>query len=307
MIFFPAFEHFFVFGDSLSDAGSYATLEGTTTGGRFTTLGGHVWDEYLGEHLGLTVTNYHLLQVVGPHEVCQRANDPFEFTAMMTGDNYAIGGARVNHCPGTPENQDIAAAVIPLKQQLDEFFASHDPRHIRHALYSVWVGGNDIIYQMGVYLEASKHGQTYDVHTPIHDAALQEVSEIKRLLDAGAHQLIVFGVPMVGESPLGFQSPGKIRDLFNEVSVLYNQTLKDALESKGLTSKILYIDIATEISKVMQEPEKYGFTNVHDAACAKGSSLYCQTTGVGYFFADNIHPTDQAHQLIANYVFEHLK
>src|SRR4029079_3689295 len=117
------FTNTYVFGDSLSDAGVF--------GARFTTNPGLVTPMYVGQNWGITTT-------------------PF----TQNGNDYAIGGARVNTPQGNlpPGVPDLSVAA-----QVDALLAKGplDPR----ALYQIQGGANDILQNVNLFL-AGKITQT---------------------------------------------------------------------------------------------------------------------------------------------------
>ena len=105
---------FFFFGDSLTDAGFY--------GARFTVNPGQVWAQDLGARFGVTVT-----------------------PVNQGGTDFAQGGQQVTQpSPDTPPG----APQRPLSTQIDELLQA-TPTLNPHALYTVWIGANDILDNVG--------------------------------------------------------------------------------------------------------------------------------------------------------------
>src|SRR4249920_2900137 len=73
-----SFDNYFVFGDSLSDAGNVGDLLGLPAGSSFTTNPNPVYAQIIGDHFGFTITNGSPL-IPG-----------------ATGTDYAVGGACAN-------------------------------------------------------------------------------------------------------------------------------------------------------------------------------------------------------------------
>src|SRR6476620_5579578 len=116
------YSNIFFVGDSLTDAGSFKPVLPPGTG-LFTTNPGPIWAQVLAQRYGLTA-----------------------IPANQGGTNYAQGGARVTGLPGVPAAPPTGTAV-PIATQVNQFLLTGpaDP----NALYGVWGGANDILYNLG--------------------------------------------------------------------------------------------------------------------------------------------------------------
>jgi outer membrane lipase/esterase len=262
------FNGFFFFGDSLTDAGFY--------GARFTVNPGQVWAQDLGSHFGVTVT-----------------------PVNQGGTDFAQGGQNV--ATPSPAFTPPGAPSRPLSTQIDELLQA-TPALNPHALYSVWIGGNDIFNNLG----AAGAGliTPAQVQANIVTAAQQTLQQIARLRDAGARTIMVFNLPDIGLTPLGRSQPTAP---FSALSSLFNSTLEAGLAS--LHVDIIPVNVHGLISEVIANPAAFGLTNVTTPACTTASSIMCTTAtlvapnaGQTYLFADDVHPTPAGHQIIAQYV-----
>ncbi|HKW81826.1 MAG TPA: SGNH/GDSL hydrolase family protein, partial [Casimicrobiaceae bacterium] len=168
------FSNFYFFGDSLSDAGSFIPVLPPGTG-KFTTNPGPIWAEVLAQRYGSTAT-----------------------PANQGGNDFAEGGARVSMLPGVPATPPTGTAT-PVTVQVQNFLGrgAVDPR----ALYSVWAGGNDLFFQLG--LAQAGLITPADVQTNLVTAATQVVQQVGVLHAAGARYIMVFNLPDVGQTPFG--------------------------------------------------------------------------------------------------------
>ena len=260
------FNGFFFFGDSLTDAGFY--------GARFTVNPGLVWAQDLGAHFGVTVT-----------------------PVTQGGIDFAQGGERVTlpsplTAPGAPQR--------PLSTQIDELLHA-TPTLNPNALYTVWIGANDIFVNVG----AAAAGQITpaQVQANIVTAATQTLQQIARLRDAGARTIMVFNLPDIGQTPLGRSQPAAP---FSALSSLFNSTLQAGLAS--LNVDIIPMNMNGLFAEVIANPAAFGLTNVTTPACTTPSSITCTTATLvapnadkTYAFADGVHPTPAGHQIIADY------
>src|SRR5512138_2005682 len=132
------FSNVYVFGDSLSDAGTYRPFFQALTAqgfpaqlvpimGRFTTNPGPVFSEIL----------------------VDRYTDNAPAPSNAGGTIYAQGGARVTQVPGVFTAPGMPQR--PVSTQVDEFLAANGGAADPNALYSVWAGANDVFYQLGAF------------------------------------------------------------------------------------------------------------------------------------------------------------
>jgi len=260
------FNQFYFLGDSLTDAGVY--------GARFTVNPGLVWAQDLGNRYGLTVT-----------------------PSTQGGIDYAQGGARVTQpSPLIP----AGAPQRSVSVQIDELLHA-TPSLNPNAVYAVWIGANDIF----VNVSAAGAGllTAAQVQANITTAATDTLAQIARLRDAGAKRIMVFNLPDIGQTPLGKSTPTAP---FSALSGLFNSTLQAGLAS--LHVDIIPMNMFGLFNEVIASPASFGLTNVTTPACTTPSALNCTTAtlvapnaGQTYAFADGVHPTPAAHQIIADY------
>lgn len=260
------FNQFFFFGDSLTDAGVY--------GARFTVNPGLVWAQDLGSRYGITVT-----------------------PSTQGGVDYAQGGARVTQpSPLIP----TGAPQRSMSVQIDELLHA-TPALNPNAVYSVWIGANDILVNVG----AAGAGQitAAQVQANVTAAATDTLAQIARLRDAGAKRVMVFNLPDIGKTPLGLSSPTAP---FSALSGLFNSTLEAGLTA--LNVDIIPINVFGLFNEIIANPASFGLTNVTTQACTVPSALNCTTAtlvapnaGQTFAFADPVHPTPAGHQIISDY------
>lgn len=263
------------FGDSLSDAGSFAGFLPPGTG-RFTTNPGPVWTEVLAARLGFSAT-----------------------PAVNGGTNYAEGGARITGLPGIPPSFPLTAAATPIAQQVANYLAATGGRADSGALYSLWGGANDLFWLAG--LPPDQQGAYVVVTTS------EEVAAIQRLAEAGARYILVPNLPDIGLTPYGFSlGPGAAQA--TAAAAGYNTLLYAGLRRAGL--KVIPADIFTLLREANAAPSKYGFSNVTDPACGATGSLFCTAASLvapdaarTYLFADSVHPTTAGHEFLADYMY----
>jgi outer membrane lipase/esterase len=138
----PSFSNVVVFGDSLSDNGNISTLTPGSGRMRFTTNPGLVSSELVAKHYGFTL-------------------EP----STSGGTDYAWGGSQ--------SAKDLGV-VVSAKTQVNQYLAANGGRADSRALYTMWIGANDILN-----LDFSK-----DLNGQMVAAANAEVSTLKTLQHA---------------------------------------------------------------------------------------------------------------------------
>lgn len=267
------------FGDSLTDGGYFSPITqgklGIKESGQFTTNPDNVWATSFAEQLGTTAV-------------------PIVYLGNQAGNNYAIGGARAGK---DIVNTDfgINVPVASVSTQVTGYLANKkvDP----NGMYVVWGGANDLL--------AAAANPANAINT-ISSAAGSQVAAIKALKDNGANYILVPNIPDIGLTPTaiaagaGFQSSGTM------LANLYNQTMYSGAVATG--ANIIPLDTFSLLQQVAANPKAYGFTNMTQKACNTSSSLLCGSSNLvvpganeSYFFADGIHPSGRAHQMIADY------
>jgi thermolabile hemolysin len=193
--------------------------------------------------------------------------------------NYAVGGSATGY---DNENDIPGVAEFPgLQDQLDQFEADLDGRRTdSRALHVVWAGANDFFIT------------TVGPEETIATGVGNTIVALTRLRQAGAQHIMVINLPDLGLTPLGAAS-GNAASL-SYLASAYNQTLDAALdqfETCGI--RIIRVDSAASLRKMVGDPDTYGFTNVTDA--------YLETGGdpSGFLFWDAVHPTTLGHEILA--------
>jgi len=305
-----------VFGDSLSDVGTYKVgVIAQVGGGKFTTNPGPVWAETIGVLLRARVT---------PYRQGFAGN-----SQILGGTGFAMGGARVSQQPGIGCNPDgngacTAALTIPVAQQIGDYLAANDDMFSRNQLVFVLAGANDIFFQLGVFQAkvtagvpvAQAQAEALDA---VQQAALELLGQVQRIIEKGGTRVVVLNLPEISETPFG-KSPetAPVRPLVAGMVQVFNGMLAAGLDGKP--AKLL--DLHAEFMRVIRNPYFFLVREINVPACdaAKiaaitngleqgGSSLFCsqQTllqdgAAITYLFADGVHPTTLGHLIVARFV-----
>jgi outer membrane lipase/esterase len=270
------------FGDSLTDSGYFQPVLVREVGpqtailGRFTTNPGLTWAEHVADRYGTDAS----------------ANGNGQ-----TGDNYAVGGARV-----AIDTVGALGATPSLATQVRTYLAANGGRADADALYSVWGGANDL------FAVATNPGQAQQI---IGAAVTAQVGLVGALQDAGARYVLVPSIPDVGLTPQFRAGGAAAMAQGTALSTAYNDALYGGLASQGL--RVIPVDTFHFLQEVTADPSRYGFTNVTSVACATqpapagASSLFCNPGSLvapdaanTYLFADGVHPASRAQAMIAD-------
>lgn len=273
------------FGDSLTDSGFYRPFlvqqnPQAAVLGRFTTNPGLVWSEYLAEFYGTAATPAWGLTATG--------------VVNAAGTNYAAGGARITLQPGFPPSPPTSFAPS-LSQQVGAYLARSGGRADPDALYTVWGGANDLFFTLnGLSTQAQ-----------FLTAATQQVGLVATLQGAGARYILVPTMPDVGQTPFGLSQGAAGSAGITALVNGYNQTLFGGLAQAGL--QVIPLNTFSLIREISAAPGAYGFSNVTLPACGATSSLVCSPANypagapTSFAFADGVHPSSGAHEILADY------
>lgn len=270
------------FGDSLTDTGYFRPIlvqvnPGASAAGRFTTNPGWVWSDYLANYYGTNA------QPNGNGQV---------------GDNYAAGGARVDVDVANPLSP-LLPPIPSLKSQLNSYLAANGGRADANALYTVWGGANDVFAVAG----------GAPAQATIGAAVASQVGMVATLKAAGAQYVMVPSLPDIGLTPASRAGGPVAMAQGTALAKAYNDALFGGLKQAGL--QVIPIDTFGILQEIVANPGAYGFSNVSGTACqpqVTAQSLTCTPLNYvtpnaadTYVFADGVHPTTAAHQILGQY------
>ena len=298
------YSNVYVFGDSLSDNGNLrAIAPDQTYGDRFSN--GPVAVEVVAAGLGFTLTpSYHL-------------------AGGTTGNNFAVAGAKA-----VDEDGNEATPDINLPTQVNAFLQINGGVAPSDALYIVLIGGNDIRaareIRAGVVFAANaqeRQAIRQAANQSIKDAVLSEIAQIRKLIAAGASNILVANAPDIGVIPetdlvsLALlanaqtkqqqRKAARLPEVATKLSTKYNRILaRNIVRTERQTGlDLIEYDLFDFLSDQVDNASDYGYTNTDDACAymlSQGGALNptCDgyVTATGFLFYDEIHPTTKAHQ-----------
>lgn len=269
----------YVFGDSLSDVGnvSLATAGIVPVAPPYedrSFTNGPVWAQDVAQSIGL----------------------PALQPSLAGGTDFAYGGALTGQLPVHTLNP------TDLTSQYSQFL-TQVPSPQSGALYAMWIGSNDVLdIANDTTLTPTQQQQS------VADAVNNEVSVINGLAGRGAQNFLVLNVPDLGKTPYETARGPAVAQSASSLASLYDTDLAAALkplEASGAL-KIDLVDMYSTLDGVIANPSTYGFTNVTDPIwngnLTSANSGTLQATGSSqsqYLFFDSLHPSAQAHAVLA--------
>jgi phospholipase/lecithinase/hemolysin len=205
--------------------------------------------------------------------------------SSASGNVFAYGGAQTSGTGGLN-----GVFIRDIDEQVDQFLATRtaDP----NALFLVYAGSNDLV-----------NGQT-NVSIPIANLA----EDIDRLATAGARNILVPNLPLLGHTPRFSNSPESFAT-YNERTVLFNTALSamlDNIEAISPALSLFRLDVAALFSEAIAQPQDFGLVNVMSPAApglVPGASSYNASqiapNSHEYLFWDDLHPTATVHKILA--------
>jgi phospholipase/lecithinase/hemolysin len=300
-----------VFGDSLSDAGTYSRANSLILQlnagvpkaaadlvGKFTNSPGAIWPELLATRLGISA---------GPERWETGAASPVAAlapTTLNTATNatiYAQGGSRVAKNPGVGCTPNASGActgqsAVPVTTQIDRALAKGN--FTATDLVVIWAGANDAFFQAsaaGEEIAATSRALGRAMTTAettaliqskygpeMVQAALDTAAQVRRVRAAGAQRVLVMTFPNAALSPFGVAGGASTQGLITALAGAYNDALK--VEFSTPQPGVLLFDAGALVAGWYTNPASVGFVNVQAPVCNVPASLgssssFCFVTG----------------------------
>jgi phospholipase/lecithinase/hemolysin len=273
------FSAIYAFGDSLTDAGNVslatAGLVPVAPYADRSFTNGPVWVKDLAQSIGL----------------------PAVQPSLAGGTDFAFGGAQTGQTPAHTLNP------TDLQSQYSQFLAQV-PSPQAGALYAIWIGANDVL-DITNNTSLTPAQQQADVAASVSN----ETSVISALAAHGAKNLVVLNVPDLGITPDEMARGPAVAQSATSLATLYNADLAASLQQLEASGalKVDLVDTFSVLDQVAANPGAHGFTNVTDPVWTGNltdpNSGTLRATGAAqnqFLFFDSLHPTAQAHALLAS-------
>ncbi|XP_024311478.1 GDSL esterase/lipase At5g41890 isoform X2 [Brachypodium distachyon] len=327
----PSPHAFFIFGDSLVDAGNNDYLvtlskanappygvdfsfSGGKPTGRFTN--GRTIADVIGEALGQDTFAPPYLAPNSSAEV------------INSGANYASGSSGI-----LDETGSFYIGRVPLGQQISYFEETKAQiveimgekaaaEFLQKALFTVAVGSNDILEYLSPsipFFGRQKSDPAVFLDTLVSNLAFH----LKRLNELGARKFVIADVGPLGCIPyvraLEFIPAGECSAAANKLCEGYNKRLKRMInklnQEMGPKSVFVYTNTHDIVMGIIRRHGQYGFDNALDPCCggsfppflcigvANSSSTLCEDRSK-YVFWDAFHPTEAVNFIVAGEIVD---
>jgi phospholipase/lecithinase/hemolysin len=267
------FNEIVVFGDSFSDTGNvFAATDGNVPlsppyfQGRFSN--GLVWVENLSSDFGSPLTS------------------------------FAVGGANTNNLNNLNVlNPTFPFALSGLQQQIQLFTGEVSSSGAnQNGLYIVQAGVNDFL------ISFAQGNYDPDPSLTVNNI----LDSVTSLIDVGVKNIMVSNIPDLGQFPATrdtqFSSPlSAITQTYND---LLSQEL-NRLNNSNSNVNIVPLDFSSLVENINDDPVAFGLQNVTDACfpyfpdTIQFPYSICSQPNE-YLFWDEIHPTANFHEILAN-------
>ena len=268
------------FGDSLSDLGN------TTASS-------------LGDFIGYNSYYYDQGRYSNGPVWVENLARQMSFSALQRNDGTDLYGTDFAWAGSTSGTGYTYLELKNLQEQVKFYIALLTTKYaqmpdIKTTLFTVWSGGNDVIY----YTEDD---------TPITAQKMCDniATAVTTLYNAGGRYFIVPNLPPLGDKPnyRGTKYEAKANGLVNAYNPLL-QTRLSLLRSQLTGITIVAFDAHQVFKAVLMDPKTYKLTNVtntafipnHDPSESYGSVV---ANPDAYLFWDDTHPTRVGHAIIA--------
>ena len=205
------------------------------------------------------------------------------------GNNYAHGKAMTTGTDGF-----LGLFIQDIDEQVDNFLGTtFDP----DALFIVFAGANDLL----------------DGVADINASVGNLTTDINRLINAGAENILVGNLPLLGLTPRFNGDPVQAA-LMSALTESFNVALGtalDTLESSSPGIDLFRLDVEQLINDAVANPAAFWLANVTDSAApglqfdssGYDPNLIVDEPGT-YLFWDDLHPTTAAHALLADFALD---
>lgn len=242
---------------------------------------------------------------------------------------YSFNGSGVPYAAksGTP----TALTAVSVKDQISNYLNTHGNTFSGNQLVLIQGGANDLFVALSTFQatgnmnpDSSYCGgvalSTVLVAGPdtiVTCAAKEMAVQLKRLVDAGATNILYANLPDVGNTPQFYG--GAFQSTVSGLSTAYNATVTASMAALGITNAIDVYDLAGFFTSTLTSPPtgtvadpvtkiacldsngSNSVANVTSLGCASaangGNGLIVADAATTYFFADGVHPTQLGHRL----------
>jgi phospholipase/lecithinase/hemolysin len=212
--------------------------------------------------------------------------------------DYAYGGA------GVSEEEADDDVLLTLRKEINNYLSEHQNKARGDSLFVVWIGANNYL------------AMPAEVDKTIQDVNDGITHSLQHLVDKGAKHILVVNLPDLGKTPAAMEFGSM--EMMTYFSKMHNELLDATvanLKQQYPSVEWLYFNMNEEFDAVLASPQNFGLTNT-TGTCVNSvtddltrnsvlnmvlavKSNETQNACDGYLFFDLIHPTAQAHVILA--------
>ena len=314
-----AYSGVYVFGDSLVDAGNALKLADWYDGLPLADLPSGAPTADKGYFQGRFTNGYNFADLISNKSIGVVTSPvfPFGYKDPLFGipiDPFASdpGGHNLNFAYGGAQIRQGEEVVPDFDGQTDAFKDAIDGHAPAGALYLVTIGGNDVRSLAPVGSDSASQA---DAHYALDRAADKMLHELQQLVDIGAHDILITGVPDVGIIPKYDLNGNGLLDgaelLRSATATEYSQYL-DTLIRTEVIPALQAMGAHVTYVPLMDYTDANGtvVTGTLNAILPTLAALNGLTTDElsnnlleyrNLVFFDDVHPTAQVHALVGAY------
>ncbi len=287
-----------VFGDSLSDVGTYAGIASFRGGGKFTTNPGKIWAEIVAQQLGLGMK--------------PNRHEGFGLPLVEVGGfNYAQGGSRVVLARHKAATEVETLTARPIAEQVGLFLTKYR-KFNSDDLVLVQGGANDIFTNLNLVKDRQLTPQQAIANVSQAGEDLSVI--VGNIRNSGAVKIVVINLPAIEKTPRVLTLDENSRKLVATMVAAFNEKLL----ARTIGLDILAVDFYTFDVNFNEDSSRLGFKDITHAACAMGNlptrtSLFCNAKSLvepgadlKYKYADEMHPTTGYSKQVADFIYSQL-
>ena len=275
-----------VFGDSLSDTGNVAHLSEDKYGVRIPGPAAYYTDGRFTDGYDTVPAAQKYFGVWIEQFAASLPSKPVIKNSLDGGTDYAYGFATTGKGTGVltfGPSDSLSVNVNNIGQQITDYLATH-PKITNKTLFVVWGGAIDVLHATS----------TADVIK----AAIQQVLNIQRLIDAGGTQFIIPNLPPLGATPRLNGSPTTSIPA-TQLSVLYNDLLATGVTVLNNIYRwrhpaLIQLDVFGLFNQIIASPASFSLVDISDSS----QGVYTVDPDT-FLFWDSIHPTSRGHNILA--------
>jgi phospholipase/lecithinase/hemolysin len=222
-------------------------------------------------------------------------------------DNYAIAGAMTEGHENSDIQTLINAGALPqldLLGQVERFLEDGGSFAAEQTLFVIWIGGNDLLEYIRGESEVSSAEEL------IMDAVNNVVDSMSMLAGDNALNILVMNIPDFAKAP-AFNTRSSIETAaITAVCDSFNVGLSSGIDmfSEIFPAVTVYtFDVYSFLNKTIDDGVFENCTGTYMVIDEDGN-MTGETNGPAsdYLFWDSAHPTTEAHELVADEVYDDL-